>query len=237
MMLRILSLLVFSMSLFVTSAYKSNKTISSGGGLYWNDLSVQTSDGTFLLHNCHGFIADGHMCGILGPSGAGKSTTLSALGGTIAPQSGLEVNGDILYYNADTETTEHLQVQGGRVAWLQQKDNFFNMLTVEETLELAAFLELPQFTERQRIRRVRKMIDSLGLTRLKDRKIGDSAMHHGLSGGEKRRLSLALELISSPKLFIGDEPTSGLVSATIKIFYWMCIAIDSPQRNFNRTRL
>lgn len=70
----------------VASATYGNKTKSAaaggagggggggdgGGGLYWNDLSVQMTDGTFLLHNCHGFIADGHMCGILGPSGAGK---------------------------------------------------------------------------------------------------------------------------------------------------------------------
>lgn len=141
-----------------------------------------------------------------------QSTTLSALGSTISRQSGLVVNGDVLYYNADLQTTEHLRVQGGHVAWLQQKDSFFNMLTVEETLDLAAFLELSHFSERQRKRRVGKTMDSLGLTKLKDRQIGDSALHHGLSGGEKRRLSLALELLSSPKLFIGDEPTSGLDS-------------------------
>lgn len=124
------------------------------------------------------------------------------------------------------------------MAWLQQKDAFFNMLTVEETLELAAFLELPQFSERQRVRRVRKMIDSLGLAKLKDRLIGDSALHHGLSGGEKRRLSLALELISSPKLFIGDEPTSGLVSATKIRFFVVDACIDSlNQWTRKRTRL
>lgn len=143
-----------------------------------------------------------------------QSTTLSALGGTISPQSGLQVNGDILYYKAESQTAEHLKVQGGHVAWLQQRDSFFNMLTVEETLHLAAFLELPQFSERQRRRRIRKTMESLGLARLKDRRIGNSALNHGLSGGEKRRLSLALELLSSPKLFIGDEPTSGLVSTT-----------------------
>lgn len=206
--------LLANSSCFVVSGSR-NQTVSFAtiGGLYWSDLSVQTSTGTFLLHNCNGFIADGHLCGILGPSGAGKSTTLSALGGTISTQSGLRVNGDIAYYKSSSRTTEHLKVNGGNVAWLQQKDEFFNMLTVEETLQLAAFLELPQFSERQRQVRVRKMMESLGLARLRSRRIGDSAMNHGLSGGEKRRLSLALELLSSPKLFIGDEPTSGLVSA------------------------
>ena len=152
-----------------------------------------------------------------------KSITLSALGGTISLQSGLEVNGEILYYKAETQSAEQLQVRGGHVAWLEQKDIFFNMLTVEETLMLAAFLEIPQFTERQRRRRIRKTMDSLGLTRLKNRRIGDSALNHGLSGGEKRRLSLALELLSSPKLFIGDEPTSGLVSTPRKFSMKWCL--------------
>lgn len=181
-------------------------------GIYWDDLSVQTADGTFLLHACRGFVENGHVCGILGPSGAGKSTTTSALGGTISSSSGLTINGEVLYYDSDGESKEYLRVDGGRVAWLQQKDSFFDMLSVQETLEFAAFLELPHFSQRQRLRRVKSIMHSLGLINLRDRTIGDSAVHHGLSGGEKRRLSLALELISSPKLFIADEPTSGLDS-------------------------
>ena len=209
------SLLFISILSLAEALTHYNETMTSG--LFWNDLSVQSADGNYLLAYFNGFIPSGTICGILGPSGAGKSTTLASLGGTISPYSGLQVTGDVLYYDSDKHTSEHLQVQGGQVAWLQQKDNFFSMLTVKETLELAAFLELPQFTELQRLRRVNGILDSLGLSKLKDRKIGDSAMHQGLSGGERRRLSLALELISSPKLFIGDEPTSGLVS-TMELF-------------------
>jgi ABC-type multidrug transport system ATPase subunit len=187
-----------------------NQTESSG--LFWSGLSVQTADGTCLVHNFNGFVANGHVCGVIGPSGAGKSTALSALGGSISPNSGLEVNGEVTYYDSEKNTKENLQVHGGKVAWLQQKDSFFSMLTVQETLELAAFLELPKFNERQRLKRVRATMDSLGLAKLKDRRIGDSTANKGLSGGEQRRLSLALELLASPKLFIGDEPTSGLVS-------------------------
>jgi ABC-type lipoprotein export system ATPase subunit len=217
-----LTLLHFSLILILrgnhVAAKKDNNLPSrrnstgATSGLYWNDLSVQTSSGHYLLYPTHGFVGDGQICGILGPSGAGKTTFLSSVGGTISSSSGLEIQGDILYYDADKQTREELQVQSGKVAWMQQKDSFFSMLTVRETLELAALLELPHFTERQRRRRVQSNMDALGLTKLQHRQIGESSRTNGLSGGEQRRLSLALELIASPKLFIGDEPTSGLVS-------------------------
>jgi len=188
---------------------RNNATIVpvSTSGLYWNNLSVQDAKGKFLLHNFSGRVENGHVCGILGPSGAGKTCTLSSIGGTISSSSGLQVNGESFYYDKEKKTKENLEVK--EVAFMQQNDNFFEMLTVQETLQLASFLELP-FSERQRQRQVKSMMGSLDLVRLKDRRVGDSAT--GLSGGEKRRLSLALELVSTPKLFLADEPSSGLDS-------------------------
>lgn len=110
-----------------------NSTITSivpPSGVYWDNLSVQTTGGNFLLHNCRGFVQNGHVCGVLGPSGAGKSTLLSAIGGFISAGSGLQVNGEVVYYDSPTQSKRHLRVSQGTVAWLQQKDNFFNMLTV-----------------------------------------------------------------------------------------------------------
>lgn len=185
-------------------------------GLYWNNLSVRTANGVFLLHDFSGRVKNGHVCGILGPSGAGKSTTLSALGGTISSSSRSVVDGEVFYYDKDTQQKESLRVQGGRVAWMQQQDNFFDMLSVQETLELAAFLELPQHSNAERGQRLTSLMESLGLVKLKDRKVGNAASHNGLSGGEKRRLSLALELISAPQLFLADEPSSGLDSTMSK---------------------
>ncbi len=195
-------------------AHKNATVIASG--LYWNKLSVRTAKGIFLLHDFSGCVDNGHVCGILGPSGAGKSTTLRALGGTLSSSSRSVVNGEIFYFDKDNQRKESLQVQGGRVAWMQQEDNFFDMLSLQETLELASFLELPEHSNIQRRRLVTALMEALGLAKLKRRKVGNSASHNGLSGGEKRRLSLALELISAPKLFLADEPSSGLDSTMSK---------------------
>ena len=64
------SVILLAGSAEFVSAQRKNETLSSG--LIWNDLSVQTSSGTYLVHNCHGFVPNGNICGILGPSGAGK---------------------------------------------------------------------------------------------------------------------------------------------------------------------
>lgn len=190
--------------------------IAVESGLYWDNLSVRTANGVFLLHDFSGHVENGHVCGILGPSGAGKSTTLSALGGTISSSSRSVVDGEVFYYDKANQSKESLRVQGGRVAWMQQQDNFFDMLSVQETLELAAFLELPEHSNAERGQRLTSLMDSLGLAKLKNRKVGNAASHNGLSGGEKRRLSLALELISAPQLFLADEPSSGLDSTMSK---------------------
>lgn len=101
-------------------------------------------------------------------------------------------------------------IPSGQIAWLPQHDSFFGMLTVRETCEMAAFLELPHWPASQRHDLVTSHLDALGLKSVQHRRVGAMAGSAGLSGGEKRRLSVALELITTPRLLLADEPSTGL---------------------------
>ncbi len=101
-------------------------------------------------------------------------------------------------------------IPSGQIAWLPQHDSFFGMLTVRETCETAAFLELPHWPASQRHQLVSSHLDALGLTSVQHRRVGATVGSAGLSGGEKRRLSVALELITTPRLLLADEPSTGL---------------------------
>jgi len=185
------------------------------GGLVWSDLCVVSDQGTVLLDDCSGSVANGQICAIMGPSGAGKSSFLAALGG----HQSLSVHGQVYAYHhtrdkLDSATLILERIPVSQVAWLQQNDDFFCQLTVEETLRFAAFLELPHLPLAHRERLVASHIDSLGLTHAANRQIS-SHLGHGsrLSGGERRRLSVALELLTEKQLVLADEPTSGLDSS------------------------
>ena len=116
-------------------------------GVRWRDLSASISrDGTTILQPSSGFIPSGHLCGIIGPSGSGKSTFLAALGGVTPNHSGLMVSGNVWWQGANL-TKSTLSLKDGQVAWLQQHDAFFGMLTTREAVEMAAFLEFPNLSK------------------------------------------------------------------------------------------
>ena len=198
---------------------ESNKDAEEG--LVWQDLSVATTDkneGVVLLHPCTGRIPAGEICGLLGPSGAGKSTFLRALAG----KSGLlHVKGHVSLYHREHDKEETYQsLETHQVAWLQQHDDFFTGLTVEETLQLAAFLELPTLPAVMRQRLVTTQLTQLGLASVAHRQIGETGQ--GLSGGERRRLAVAMEVLTDKQIFLADEATSGLdASLSHKVMQWI----------------
>lgn len=140
---------------------------------------------------------------IVGPSGAGKSSLLEILAGKITPQSAS------IYVNQKPLDKARLKKLSGYVT---QKDTLFPLLTVEETLMYSAKLRL-KLPEKELSVRVRALMQELGLSHVAGGRIGDDRVR-GISGGERRRVSIGLEVIHDPKVLILDEPTSGLDSTS-----------------------
>ena len=158
-----------------------------------------------LLNNLTGMVPSGRVVAIMGPSGSGKTTFLDTLAGRIPKQNGL--TGEILI-NGKKKPKNFK----GLSSYVMQDDALIGSLSVRENLLFSALLKLPPtMTWRQKIARVDEVIEELGLTRVKDTKIG-TIFFRGVSGGERRRVSIGVELLKRPKLLFLDEPTSGLDS-------------------------
>jgi ABC-type multidrug transport system ATPase subunit len=97
-------------------------------------------------------------------------------------------------------------------AYVEQEDALIGSLTVGETLDFAARLSTPSVSKAERLTRIDRLLADFGLSSVRDNLIG-TAMNKGISGGQKRRVSVAAQLVTGPRLLFLDEPTSGLDSA------------------------
>ncbi|KAI0504196.1 hypothetical protein KFK09_015146 [Dendrobium nobile] len=161
-----------------------------------------------LLDSISGEARDGEILGIIGASGSGKSTLIDALADRISKPSlgkgGIFLNGEPL----------ESKIQKTISAYVLQDDLLFPMLTVEETLTFAAEFRLPRWLSASKKRdRVQALINQLGLRAAASTIIGDEG-HRGVSGGERRRVSIGTDIIHDPILLFLDEPTSGLDSTS-----------------------
>ncbi|VEU37074.1 unnamed protein product [Pseudo-nitzschia multistriata] len=149
----------------------------------------------------------GRMLAIMGPSGAGKSSVMHALAGKVNASPKIELEGS-RYINGDTITGES-QIPA---AFVKQEFNFFPHMTVRETLAFRVELKLGSLiSKKAQAERVEELINDLSLGRAADTIVGDAKVR-GISGGERRRLAIACELVSNPSVIFLDEPTSGLDS-------------------------
>ncbi|CAK4647577.1 hypothetical protein LEN26_009866 [Aphanomyces euteiches] len=165
-----------------------------------DELTVQVKK--TILKNVHGVASAGELVVIMGPSGAGKSSLLDIVAGRNKAFKGhVKVNGEPWNDTINKHT-----------CYVLQDDVFFHTLTVEEHLQFQAQFRMGKAsTPQQRNERVQYLIDELGLRNCKDTRIGNATVR-GISGGERKRLSFATELLTNPSLLFVDEPTSGLDS-------------------------
>uniref|UniRef100_A0A2P2M5U0 ABC transporter G family member 7 isoform X1 n=1 Tax=Rhizophora mucronata TaxID=61149 RepID=A0A2P2M5U0_RHIMU len=175
----------------------------------WSNLTCSLSDKSsksvrFLLKNVSGEAKPGKLLAIMGPSGSGKTTLLNVLAGQLMASPRLHLSG-LLEYNGRPGSNKPY-----KFAYVRQEDLFFSQLTVRETLSLAAELQLPEISSvEDREEYVNNLLFKLGLVSCADSNVGNAKVR-GISGGEKKRLSLACELIASPSVIFSDEPTTGL---------------------------
>ncbi len=146
----------------------------------------------------------GKLIGIMGASGAGKTTLLNVMAGLVKPTKGqILINGfDI---NAEKDKIH------GVIGYVSQDDLLIEELTVYQNLYYNAKLCFADFNEEQLHKRVMEVLENLGLDQRKDLRVGNP-LDKTISGGQRKRLNIALELIREPAILFLDEPTSGLSS-------------------------
>ncbi|CAM0909338.1 unnamed protein product [Alopecurus aequalis] len=185
------------------------RRVDQGVVLSWEDLWVSAEGGKAgrvpILSGVSGYARPGEVLVIMGPSGCGKSTLLDALAGRLG--SNISQKGDILING------RRQKLSYGTSAYVTQDDVLMTTLTVRETVHYSAQLQLPSSMSTAAKRdRAEETLREMGLEGAADTRIG-GWMHKGISGGQRRRVSVCMEILTRPALLFLDEPTSGLDSA------------------------
>ncbi|MCG8309210.1 MAG: ATP-binding cassette domain-containing protein [Cytophagales bacterium] len=169
------------------------------------DLEKRFPNGAIGLRDINIYEGPGKLIGIMGASGAGKTTLLNVLAGIDCPTGGsIKINGVDLF----SKETEKIK---GVIGYISQDDLLIEELTVYENLYYNAKLCFANMNEEELDERVMATLSSLGLDQRKDLRVG-SILDKTISGGQRKRLNIALELIREPAVMFVDEPTSGLSS-------------------------
>ncbi len=168
------------------------------------DLNHRFGNSEIALDGIAFTLNRGELVCVMGASGSGKSTLLKVLGGQIQPSRGqILLNDHSLYDNLD-ELKRY-------VSYIPQEDAFDENLTIAENLQFAAAVRSPHLSPRDRARRLESKLVELGLNERRDSVVG-SPVKKTLSGGERKRLNIGLDMIGNADVYLFDEPTSGLSS-------------------------
>ncbi|POM61220.1 ABC transporter-like protein [Phytophthora palmivora] len=181
--------------------------------LQWRNLSLKVTtanpqtkqiEENTILSNVSGSARPGELLVIMGPSGAGKSSLLDCISGL-----NNAVEGEIVLNGQPwSDTTKRL------TSYVMQDDLFYQTITVKEHLVFQAKLRMGKtYTEQQYMKRVDEVMEELGLMKCRDTLIGGVSLR-GISGGERKRLSFATEILTNPSILFVDEPTDCYDSST-----------------------
>jgi ABC-type multidrug transport system ATPase subunit len=163
-----------------------------------------------LLNDVWGEVPKKQTTAIMGPSGAGKTSLLNILAGRAKSRGALSIESDIRLDNYAVDPTE-ISVRKN-IAFVAQDDSLMATQTPREAIYFSAKLRLPKSTtELQILSLVERMLEELGLTHCADTIVGGPLLK-GISGGERKRTSVGVELVTKPSMVFLDEPTSGLDS-------------------------
>ncbi|KAI8112521.1 hypothetical protein M9434_003844 [Picochlorum sp. BPE23] len=181
------------------------------GVLSFQALHVELGSRT-LLHNVTGDAQVGRVTGLMGPSGSGKTTLISCL-------SQRQVSANISTSGSVSLDQVPLNAAHARmIAYCPQDSFLLPTLTVYETVLYSAILRLPANTTTEECHRVtQQTITRVGLNNVKESYVGGSERVRGISGGERKRVLVAMEIVTNPRIILLDEPTSGLDSSSAKI--------------------
>lgn len=168
-------------------------------------LIKRFSNGKVGLHECNIEIPSNSLLAVMGPSGCGKSTLLKALNGESPGSSGQ-------VYIGGQELNRYFDYLKMQIGYVPQDDIVHRELTVDQSLWYSGKLRLPQLTDQQLSAKINQVLDELNISHIR------SNMVSNISGGQRKRVSIAVEILTDPLILFLDEPTSPLDPQTIEDF-------------------
>lgn len=185
-----------------------NYRVNYRSGPWWKGACFRPKHFKHVLRDVNLALPAGQLIGLVGSSGSGKTSLLDV----IAYRTEGYVRG-VMTYNGQLCTKDMMRQ---RVSYVIQADRLLPNLTVRETLTYSAYLKLPGFVKRGKVDDVvSAVIHRMGLKGVAESRLG-GAVVRGVSGGEKRRVTIALQLLKDPDILLLDEPTTGLDSSTAR---------------------
>ncbi|KAI8897471.1 hypothetical protein BC833DRAFT_593660 [Globomyces pollinis-pini] len=171
----------------------------------FENLGLKLESGIEIMKNVSGTLRAGRTCAIMGPSGSGKTTFVTLLTGKVRRTSGtVKVNGHV----------EELSKYRKLIGYVPQEDVMLRELTVRDILMHSARMRLPRDWPYKKVKaKVLEIISFLGLSHVAQSVIGNEE-ERGISGGQRKRVNIGMELVAEPSVLFLDEPTSGLDSST-----------------------